>query len=159
MQLQQDGSKWGFAPPKKHVAAHYSGWYSPESAAAELIGFAGLLLFNCYSSSLHLQCTWQIPVGQFRENPAASLLHTWLANLGTNPISNYVHETAAPMKSSCTCVILQLQSSSLFGNVSYGFLHFSSDAKKIYIVMEKMAGSPRFYSMPCFIWLSKKLSR
>lgn len=96
MQLEQDESKWGFAPPKKHVAAHYSGWYSPESAAAELIGFAGLLLFNCYSSSLHLQCTWQIPVGQFRENPAASLLHTWLANLGTNPISNYVHETAAP---------------------------------------------------------------
>lgn len=146
-------------PPKKHVAAHYSGWYSPENAAAQLIGFAGLLLFNCYSSSLLLQCTWQIPVGQFSENPAALLLHSWLANLGTDPISNYVRETAAPMKSSCTRVILELQSSSLFGNVSYGFLHFSRWCSKDICSPGKMAGSPRFYSMPCFIWLSKELSK
>lgn len=93
------------------------------------------------------------------KNPAASLSHTWLANLGTNPISNYVRETAAPMRSSCTCATVEPQSGRLFGNVSYGFLHFSSWCSEDVCFPGKSTGSPRFDSMHCFIWLSKKLRK
>lgn len=128
-------------PPKKHVAAHYSGWYSPENAAAQLIGFAGLLLFNCYSSSLLLQCTWQIPVGQFRENPACTPgWQTW------ELIQSLIVSVKQQLRWSLGVLVWFWSCNQA---VYLEMFHMGSctslvDAQKIYVVLEKWQALPDF---------------
>lgn len=117
----------------KHVPAHYSGWYSPENVA-ELIGFAGLLLSTAVTIAV---CIYSVPDKyQLVSSVKAKLLHNWLANLGTNLVSNYFCKMA---KKSLRWLVWSWSfNQAVYLEMFHTVAHTSpADAWKTYVGLEK----------------------